>query len=1077
MKKLFFLLLTVATFTIASAQTRTVTGKVVYAADDEPMIGASVMPIGGGMGTSTNLEGEFTLKVNDNVKKLKVTYIGMHPMEVEITGKPLLIKMTASDIAIEEVMVVAYGTATKSAFTGSAAVVDASQIENAQVSNALNAITGKVAGVQLTNSTGQPGQTTPTIRIRGISSLNAGNAPLVIVNGAPFSGDINTINTNDIESMTVLKDAASNALYGARGANGVILITTKKGQLGSGATVNVDMKWGGNTRATQDYDYIKDPRQYYELYYSALNNYAVAQGMSPDAAYVWANDAMVAPNGAYGLKYQTFTAPAGQYLIGRNGKFNPNATEGYLRTYRGQEYMLRPDNWLDNSYKNSLRQEYNISVSNGTDQTSFFMSAGYLNNEGITPNSGYERFTGRLSADTQAKSWLKVGADLSYTHYSARMMSDDGSSSSSGNIFAAATEVAPIFPLFMRDGQGNIMTDINGITRYDYGDGANAGLQRPVFGQSNAISSAILDVNKNNGNAFNGTGFFEVRFLKDFKFTSNNTVNIDERRSTGFTNPYYGAYANSNGMVSKAHTRRMSYTFQQLLNWNHKFGLHEVSVLAGHENYWSKYYYLSAERSNMFDPSNLELDGAVTAGGSGSYSSSYNNEGWLFRGQYNYDNKYFASASFRRDASSRFHPDHRWGNFWSAGGAWIISKESWFTPSWVDMLKIKASYGEQGNDNISDYLYVNTYNIVNGSGHPAATPATMGNPNISWEKNGNFNAGVEFDLFNSRLGGSVEGFWRKTTDMLSWFPLPPSFGYTGYWDNIGDMTNAGVEIDLNATIVNTRDITWSVNANLTWYKNTLSYLPEERKTMEMDGVRGYSSGNYFYGEGQPLYTYRLRKYAGTNKENGEALYWHRVTAAEVKNEIYPGKAVGELEAVPYASLSNNDYFLCGSALPTTYGGFGTSVRAFGFDLSLDFGYSLGGQVYDGQYALYMGSPTASRIGYNFHADILKSWTPENPTSNIPRFRFDEQYNNATSDRFLTSANYLSLQNINFGYTLPQNIVRKMYLTKLRVYLSCDNVWLWTKRQGIDPRQSISGSVNNTYYAPIRTISGGFSVSF
>ena len=396
MKKLFFLLLTVATVTIASAQTRTVTGKVVYAADDEPMIGASVMPIGGGMGTSTNLEGEFTLKVNDNVKKLKVTYIGMHPMEVEITGKPLLIKMTASDIAIEEVMVVAYGTATKSAFTGSAAVLDASQIENAQVSNALNAITGKVAGVQLTNSTGQPGQTTPTIRIRGISSLNAGNAPLVIVNGAPFSGDINTINTNDIESMTVLKDAASNALYGARGANGVILITTKKGQLGSGATVNVDMKWGGNTRATQDYDYIKDPRQYYELYYSALNNYAVAQGMSPDAAYVWANDAMVAPNGAYGLKYQTFTAPAGQYLIGRNGKFNPNATEGYLRTYRGQEYMLRPDNWLDNSYKNSLRQEYNISVSNGTDQTSFFMSAGYLNNEGITPNSGYERFTGQI---------------------------------------------------------------------------------------------------------------------------------------------------------------------------------------------------------------------------------------------------------------------------------------------------------------------------------------------------------------------------------------------------------------------------------------------------------------------------------------------------------------------------------------------------------------------------------------------------------------------------------------------------------------------------------------------------------
>lgn len=1077
MKKLFFLLLTVATFTIASAQSRTVTGKVVYAGDDEPMVGASIMPIGGGTGTSTNIEGEFSLKVNDNVKKLKVTYVGMHTVEVEITGKPLLIKMTSADIKIDEVMVVAYGTATKSAFTGSAAVVDASQIEKAQVSNALNAITGKVAGVQLTNTSGQPGQTTPTIRIRGISSLNAGNSPLVIVNGAPFSGDINTINTNDIESMTVLKDAASNALYGARGANGVILITTKKGQLGSGAVVNVDMKWGANTRATQDYDYIKDPRQYYELYYKSLYNYAVNHdGLTPDAAHVWANQNMTASND-YGLAYQTYTAPNGQYLVGRNGKFNPEATPGYLKTYKGTEYMLTPDNWLENSYKNSLRQEYNVSVTNGTDQTSFFMSAGYLNNEGITPNSGYERFTGRLTADTQAKSWLKVGADLSYTHYSAKMMSSEGASNSSGNIFAAATEVAPIYPLFIRDAAGKVMVDANGITRYDYGDGENAGLKRPVFQESNAISGALLDVNKNNGNAFTGTGFFEVRFLKDFKFTSNNTVNIDERRYTNLANPYYGGYATSNGIITKEHYRRMNYTFQQLLNWNRKFGLHEVTALLGHENYWSKIADLSASRSNMFDPSNLELDGAVTDGSSGSYTSSYNNEGWLFRGQYNYDNKYFASASFRRDASSRFHPDHRWGNFWSAGGAWIISKESWFNAPWVDMLKIKASYGEQGNDNISDYLYVNTYNIVNGSGSPAATPATLGNPDISWEKNGNFNAGVEFDLFNSRLGGSIEGFWRKTTDMLSWFTLPPSFGYTGYWDNIGDMTNAGVEIDLNATIINTKDITWSVNANLTWYKNTLSYLPEERKTMTRDGVSGYQSGSYFYGEGIPLYTYHLRRYAGVDPETGDARYWHKVTDADKTANRYEGIAVGDLAAVTYDGLTSQDYFLCGSALPTTYGGFGTSVRAYGFDLSLDFGYSLGGQVYDGQYALYMTSPTSTQRGYNFHADILKAWSPENPTSNIPRLQYGDQYVATSSDRFLTSANYLSLQNINFGYTLPQNIVRKMFLSKLRVYLSCDNVWLWAKRQGIDPRQSISGSVNNTYYAPIRTISGGLSVSF
>lgn len=313
--------------------------------------------------------------------------------------------------------------------------------------------------------------------------------------------------------------------------------------------------------------------------------------------------------------------------------------------------------------------------------------------------------------------------------------------------------------------------------------------------------------------------------------------------------------------------------------------------------------------------------------------------------------------------------------------------------------------------------------------------------------------------------------------MLSWFTLPPSFGYTGYWDNIGDMTNAGVEIDLNATIINTKDITWSVNANLTWYKNTLSYLPEERKTMTRDGVSGYQSGSYFYGEGIPLYTYHLRRYAGVDPETGDARYWHKVTDADKTANRYEGIAVGDLAAVTYDGLTSQDYFLCGSALPTTYGGFGTSVRAYGFDLSLDFGYSLGGQVYDGQYALYMTSPTSTQRGYNFHADILKAWSPENPTSNIPRLQYGDQYVATSSDRFLTSANYLSLQNINFGYTLPQNIVRKMFLSKLRVYLSCDNVWLWAKRQGIDPRQSISGSVNNTYYAPIRTISGGLSVSF
>ena len=773
MRKLFLILVTLMACTWSLyAQTQTYKGTVVDADTDEPLIGATIMPIGGGNGTVTDIDGNFTLNVPAKVHAATVTYVGYKAQEVKLIPN-MTVKMVSTSSSLDEVMVVAYGTSTKEAFTGSAAVVDASQIENSQVSNALNALSGKVAGVQINNLSGAPGSTTPTIRIRGISSLNAGNDPLVIVDGATYSGDMNNINPNDIASMTLLKDAASNALYGARGANGVILITTKKAKRGNG-TVSVDMKWGSNSRASQNYETINDPRQYYEIYYSALKNYAMNVGGYSDArAYEWANNNLVAPNNTYSTGYQTYTAPDGQYLIGKDGKFNPNATEGYMHTYRGQQYWMTPDNWMDAAYSNSLRQEYNVSVSNGNEKNSFYMSAGYLKNDGIIENTGYRRFTGRLTADSQVKDWLKVGGSANYANYSAKSMSEDGTSNSSGNILAAATQIAPIYPLYMRDASGNIIYDDNNIMRYDYGDRAIMGWERPIFTNSNAFSSNMLDTDRYQGNAFDASGFVEVRFLKDFKFTSNNSFNLNETRSTYVTNPYYGSYASSNGITSKYHERTHSYTFQQLLQWSHSFGLNNVTVLLGHENYVRKYAYLFATRSNMFDPNNSELSGAVTSGDSNSYTTEYNNEGWLGRAQYDYNQKYFGSVSVRRDASSRFHPDHRWGTFWSAGAAWIISKESWFNASWVDMLKIKASYGEQGNDNINNYLYTNTYNIVNGSGQPAATPATLGNPNISWEKNGNLNAGVEFKFFNGRLGGSVEGFYRKTSDMLSWFTLPP----------------------------------------------------------------------------------------------------------------------------------------------------------------------------------------------------------------------------------------------------------------------------------------------------------------
>ena len=1045
---------------LVTAQTRTVTGVVISEEDGQPVIGASVMVKDHQLGEVTDIDGKFSISnVPSSAKTLVVSYIGMEKQEVEIKDNMRIVLQSSSEI-LDEVMVVAYGTAKKSAFTGSAGVVESEDINKLQTANVANALTGRVSGVQLTNASGQPGAESPTIRIRGISSINAGKDPLIVLDGVPYDGDLNMISNQDVESMTVLKDAASAALYGARGANGVIIITTKKGTSGQ-AKVTLDAKWGSNSRGTQDYNYITNPAQYYEVYYGALKNYFMnAQGMSASQAHLMANNNLTAVND-YGLGYNVYNVPAGQYMIGMNGKLNPNATLGNRVMYNGQEYLLLPDDWSDAAYKHGLRQEYTLTASAGSDKSTFYASFNYLSNEGIAHNSDYERIMGRLKADYQLKEWLKIGANMSYVHYDSNQLGSEGTAGDTGNVFAL-TQMAPIYPLYIRDGQGNPMYDQNGFIRYDYGDGENAGMRRPYLGDSNALSASILDKLYLEGNSMNATGFAEIRFLKDFKFTSTNTVYVDEVRQNSTTNPYYGQYAEMNGQVSVGHIRNHAYNFQQLLNWNRSFGRHNVEVMVGHESYRAKSYVLSGSKSNMFDPNNAELDGAIIEVGSSSYTTDYNTEGYFGRAHYDFDEKYFVSGSYRRDASSRFHPDHRWGNFWSLGGAWLMSKENWFDIDWIDELKVKASFGSQGNDNIGSYRYINTYSIVNSNGNPAAVPDAMGNKDITWETNANFNAGVEFSLWKERLVGSVEYFYRKTSDMLFVFPLPPTMGFTSYYDNVGDMRNSGVELELDGQVIKTRDLTWNIKLNLTHYKNKITYLDPHTKTLVREGVAGYTSGGYFYGEGEPLYTFYMPKYAGVN-EQGEALYYVDVTDKD-------GNVTGR--TVTTDGNEATDY-LCGTALPDVYGGFGTSLEYKGLDFSIDFAYQLGGQVLDSDYASSMGVTK----GHAFHADVLNSWTPENPNTDIPRFQYNDQFTNLSSDRFLTSASYLSLQNINVGYTLPSSICRNFGVEKLRVYMSADNVWVWSKRQGLDPRQSITGGASSAYYAPIRTISGGFTLTF
>lgn len=1068
---------------MAIAQTQ-VTGTVVSDEDGEPVIGATVKVVGTNVGTVTDTQGKFSISCPNGKKMLSISYVGMEPIQVSARNNMRII-LKNDQKALDEIIVIAYGTQKKSAFTGSAAVVGSEEIGKVQVTNAVDALKGKAAGVQINTASGQPGST-PTIRIRGVNSINSDSDPLIVLDGSPYSGSLNNINPADVESMTVLKDAASTALYGARGGNGVILITTKSAKKGQSATITVDAKWGSNNKAVPEYETIKNPAAYYEMWYKGLYNYGLdVKGYDANQAWQWANSVLI-DNSQFGLGYNVYTIPEGQQMIGTNGKLNPNATLGRVNNFKGNSYYLVPDDWEDEIYNASLRQEYTVTAQGGSENGSFYGSVNYLSNDGITAASDYKRLTSRLKADYQVKPWLRVSANMSYGHYNYNSLGDDGESGGSGNAFAF-TNIAPIYPMYIRDANGEkIYDDASRLVRYDYGDGTVSSF-RPFLAQGNPISANLLDTNNTEGNTFNGTGTAVITLPYGFTVTSINNVYLNEWRYTSTTNPFFGQYASSNGSVTKEHERTWTYNLQQRINWHQQYGKHDIEVMLGHEYYRSYGYDLWGNKSNQFSVFNKELAGAVMLVGTSSSQSSYNNESWLSRAMYNYDSKYFASVSFMRQASSRFSKDNWWGSFWSFGAGWLINKEKWFNAPWVDELKLKASYGENGNDQIGSYRYVKYFSITNSNNNVSLTPSSLGNKEISWEKNGKFNVGFDFAVLKNRIWGSVEYYRNQTNDMLSWVPLPPTFGWSGYYDNVGNMVNKGIEIDIHADVISTKDLTWNIYANLTSNSNEITKLADERKKNWYDGIGlGYSSGSYFYKEGESRYTYYTKKYAGVDPETGLSLFYKNVYEKDANNkdiyydndgnvvdDKYLGtkhrKVVGQETTTTY---NDGDYYLCGDMLPDVYGGFGTSVEWKGLDFSVDFQYQLGGQVYDGTYSSLMGNSA----GHAIHVDMENAWSTENTGSNIPRWQFNDSYMAAGSDRWITSASYLSLSNITLGYTLPKSWMSKLGVQKLRVYFVADNVWTWSKRQGLDPRQSITGSVTNSYYKPIRTISGGITLT-
>ena len=1007
-------------------------------------------------GTSTDGDGAFSLPNIKEGEILVFSFVGMNTLELAFRGEPMRVVMHENAFSINEVLVIAYGEQKRSAFTGSAAVVSSEAIALRPVTNVMSALEGLTSGVHIQSTSGAPGSS-PSFRIRGASSISAGRDPLIVVDGVPYESGWNNINPSDIESVTVLKDAASTAIYGARGGNGVILITTKKANRGESTIVTFESKFAVTQFRRGDlYDVIDSPGEYYEQHYKALYNYYTnTAGYNSYRAHQEANNVWLKNSDEGGLGYLVYTIPNGQFLVGDNGRLNPNATLGRLVTdSKGNTYYQRPDDWTDATFKTGFRQDYSLSARGGSDKLTLLASAGFTDEKGITNASGYQRFTGRLRGSFNANKWLRLSGSLDVAV--ARNDSSLDYSSNSNNMFSNATRVAPIYPVFIRDADGNIMHDENG-QMYDYGDGThNNGISRPINTGSNRIQEALLQTRREHSVKTGAQGAADITLLPKLVVTLNAAYEERDRRYKSTGQPFYGT-SYPGGSISVYSYKNQSINLQQIINYSKSFEGHNIKVTALHEWYKYNYYYLSANKSNMFSYfQNQELAGAITLNDANSYSREYQSEGYGGRVMYDYKGIYHLDASFRRDASTQFAPENSWGNFFSFGGAYLISRENFFNVSWIDELKVKFSMGQNGNDQIgSSYnRYEDAYDIQNANGDIALTFSSRGNRNISWETRTAINGGVEFELFEGRIRGGVEYYNNKTTNMLASVSVPYSLGYSSYYANVGNMRNSGVELELHGDIIRKKDLKFSMYVNASTNQSKVLNLAEERtgETLyDLEGnavATGYSSGNYFYGQGLEFRTWRMKKFAGIDAD-GRAQWY--VLNPETK------------ELTTTTTYSSGTYFASGSSQPKLIGGFGGNLSWKALRLSFAFAYRLGGMGYDSGYSTLMTAPYNGRTGYNYHVDTKKAWTPENQSSEYARWQYDDRYFSSSSDRWLTKADYLTLQNVSLGYTIPQRLTQKMGISELAVSVGVDNIFILSHRKGFIPSRDFDGNVDFGYY--------------
>jgi TonB-linked SusC/RagA family outer membrane protein len=1054
------------------AQEKTVSG--VVSDNVGPIPGANVVVKGTTRSTQTDMDGKYSVKAKQG-ETLVFSFLGLATQEVKVgASNTVSVKLAAGETQLKEVQVlsVGYGKTTKEAYTGTATIVKKENIEAKTVSNISQALKGEVAGVNVITTSGQPGSDA-TIRIRGFGSVNGNRAPLYVVDGVPYVSDISALNPADIENMTILKDAAATSVYGTRGANGVILITTKTGKVGK-SSVTVDFRTSVNSMFLPNYDVIQSPEEYIELSWEAVKNRGA---LDPLIAGVtnpvnFANANLFGGNGI-NPHYNIWNVPGANLINPATGKFNAGVTRRYT-----------PEDWKDYAFRTGYRQEANVQFSGASDKTNYSTSFGFVDDEGFGINSDYSRYSARVNVNHKPADWLSIGANMSYAGSS---YTRNGQSSDTGSIFLMANNSPKIYSIFLRDANGNKVADpYFGGYQYDYG----VENERRFSGLTNGIADAIYDLNRDYVNTVTGNFSVDIRLAKGLKLETRYGAQYENTDANARDNPFYGSGASSFGRLAKTVSTTFNQNFLNLLRYNKVFGGHSIEAFAAHETTEWEGKYFSATKTNAILFNTLDLAQYTQAFGKAtSYSQRYALESYFGQVNYNYNQKYFLTGSVRRDGSSRFK-NNKWGTFGSVGAGWLVSKEDFMSKfDFLNFFKLKASYGVIGDQGTRIRYGWQIFSIDETDEYSFTLSSEQGNPNLTWETSKIAQVGFESSWFNNSLDVNVDYYVKNTENLYFTQQLPGSIGFNSIFINDGQLRNSGLEFDINAHLFKGKtpeDFSLSLGINGEFLTNKITQMPVDIMTGEKKIIDGNLS------EGHSIYDFYMREWAGVDPANGAGLwnlYYDDVNSDGIFNSgdipirtmaVYmatnASPNVQQTTTADYSKATLN--YVGKSAIPTVRGAFRLNASYKNFDLTAQFGYSIGGYAYDNFYSWLMDN---DQIGQNnYHTDVRNRWQKPGDVTNVPRlsdnFTTDVNFA-ATSTRFLTKADYLALNNLKLGYNFPIRTLQDMNISKLSIYVTGDNLMMLSQRNGFNPSTSESGSSNIYRYNPLTSFSMGVKVEF